>query len=108
MWPWSKIKELENEKKANQDTMMYLVNANLDLNQQIREMADDIRIMDQLVYKITQHADGTWQSVRHEFSLLKAATEKRMRDESNRITDIMRKELIHTYALRLANKERAE
>jgi hypothetical protein len=69
------------------------------LKQQILEMADDIRQMDQLVYKISQCL--TLDEIQPYLAELVRLTRTRMRAESDRITDVMRKELISVYAPRI-------
>ena len=65
------------------------------LDQTIREMADEIRNMDQLIYQMSQCTD--WSSMRPLFNELQAKQSRRQREESNRITDILRRELISVY-----------
>lgn len=63
--------------------------------QTIREMADTIRNMDQLIFRMSQCPD--WPSMRSLFNELQVGQERRMKKESNRIHDIMRHELISVY-----------
>ena len=58
-------------------------------------MADAIRAMDQLIFQMSQCLD--WPTMRPYFNRLQAMTEARMRDESNRICDVMLPELKKTY-----------
>jgi hypothetical protein len=66
-----------------------------DQSQTIREMADDIREMDQLVYQMSQCM--SWESMRPYLTKLQAKATDRQKKESNRIGDIMRRELISVY-----------
>lgn len=61
----------------------------------IREMADTIRNMDQLIYDMSQKLG--WEQMRPLFLQLLDGTMYRKRRESDRIADIMRKELISVY-----------
>lgn len=65
-------------------------------DQTIREMADEVRSMDQLIYRMTQCT--TWETMRPIFNQLQEKQTKRQIEESNRIGDIMRKELLSVYA----------
>lgn len=65
------------------------------LEQTIREMADTIRNMDQLIFNMSQQP--SWERMRPLFNQLQTGQERRMKEESNRITDIMRRELISVY-----------
>lgn len=63
--------------------------------QTIREMADTIHSMDQMIYQMGQCPD--WQSMLPLFNQLQTGQERRMEKESNRIRDIMCRELISVY-----------
>lgn len=76
------------------------------LLQQIKEMADDIRQMDQLIFNMSQC--GSWDEMRPHFLNAEALMMQRKKNESSRITDIMRQELIKTYAPKLENMTPAE
>ena len=64
-------------------------------NNTTSRMADAIRAMDQLIFQMSQCLD--WPTMRPLFNRLQAMTEARMRDESNRICDVMLPELKKTY-----------
>lgn len=64
-------------------------------NQTIREMAATIREMDQRIFRMSQCTD--WSSMRPIFNELQTDTEARMRKESDRIKDVMRRELLEVY-----------
>lgn len=68
-------------------------------NATIRELADIIRENDQLIYNMAQKTD--WPSQRPFFNKLQSGQESRMKAESNRINDIMQKELIKVYSGKL-------
>ena len=58
-------------------------------------MADSIRTMDQLIFQMSQCTD--WPSMRPHFNQLQAMTEARMREESNRIRDLLIPEMKKVY-----------
>lgn len=62
----------------------------------IKSMADTIRNMDQLIYRMSQCT--SWPAMQPWFAQLQAGQESRQRAESDRITDLMRTELISVYA----------
>lgn len=69
------------------------------LIQQINELADDIRNMDHLIFKMSQCTN--WIQMQPFYLELAEGMEARKRNESNRINNILRKELIKTYAPKL-------
>jgi len=64
-------------------------------NYTIKSQADIIRNMDILIFQMSQCLD--WPSMRPYFQQLMSDMENRRRAESNRITDIMREQLIEVY-----------
>ena len=91
MFGWSKAKLI----KELQDTIQLYKKDVEDREQTIREMADEIRNMDQLIFRMSQCTD--WPSMRPIFNELQARQERRQRKESDRITNILRRELISVY-----------
>jgi len=91
MFGWNKAKLI----KELQDTIRLFKKDVEDRDQIIREMADEIRTIDQLIYRMSQCID--WHTMRPIFNELQSRQEKRQKAESNRITDIMRRELISVY-----------
>lgn len=64
-------------------------------DQTIREMADTIRNADQLIFQMSQYT--SWDQMRPLFNKLQVGQESRQRAESNRISKILRTELISVY-----------
>jgi hypothetical protein len=67
----------------------------LELLQIIKELADDVRSMDQLIFHMSQCS--SWQQMRPFFNKLQIMQEIRQKAESNRINDILRAELLQIY-----------
>lgn len=61
----------------------------------IREMADEIREMDTLIWQMSQCM--SWEAMRQYFVQLQVKMERRRKAESDRIDEIMRQELISVY-----------
>lgn len=66
------------------------------LDQIHRELADIIRENDQAIYNISQCAPD-WNRMRPIFNQMQVGQESRMRNESNRITNILKTELLEVY-----------
>lgn len=64
-------------------------------DQTILEMADEIRSMDDLIFRMSMCE--SWSAMRPIFLELKAKMAQRRTAESNRITNIMRRELLSVY-----------
>lgn len=67
----------------------------LTLDHTTSRMADAIRTMDQLIFQMSQCTD--WPSMRPHFNKLQAMTTSRMREESNRIRDLLIPEMKKVY-----------
>jgi len=96
MFGWkAKYKQLASEYtvliEAHDDRLKVIENQ----EQTINEMADTIRNMDQLIFQMSRKTD--WSSMRPLFNQLQTDQERRMKTESNRISNIMRRELISVY-----------
>jgi hypothetical protein len=96
MFGWkAKYKQLASEYtvliEAHDDRLKVIENQ----EQTINEMADTIRNMDQLIFQMSRKTD--WSSIRPLFNQLQVGQERRMKAESNRISNIMRRELISVY-----------
>lgn len=68
---------------------------NESIDERIRIMADDIREMDQLIWAMSQCV--SWGAMQPIFTQLLDLTIKRKRAESDRINDILRRELLSVY-----------
>ncbi len=65
------------------------------LEQTIKELADVIRSSDQLVFQMSQCT--SWPQMQQYFKKLQEGQQARQRAESNRITEILRRELLQVY-----------
>lgn len=74
-----------------------------DLGQVILEMADDIRAMDNLIFAMSQEL--SWPTMRPHFLKLLEFTMARREEESRRITNLMRRELISVYGRKLTDEQ---
>ncbi len=103
MWPWTKLRaqaaEIQSLRQLILDADRDHAESDASLRQTIAELADTIRTMDQHIYNMSQCTD--WKSMRPYFNQLQAPMEARKTNESNRITNILRKQLIATYAPRM-------
>ena len=59
------------------------------------QLMGQIREMDQLIYRMSQCT--SWESMRPIFNELQAPAERRMREESNRIRDVLIPEMKKAY-----------
>ena len=91
----AKVRELQAEIERLQKSDAGYAKVYADQEQTIREMADEIRQTDQLIFRMSQCSD--WSTMRPIFNKLQVEQESRQRTESNRITDIMRSELLSIY-----------
>lgn len=64
---------------------------------QIEYLVRTIRDMDDQIFKISQNADGSWARVQPNIKTLCDGMTARKVAESNRISDILRPQLIETY-----------
>lgn len=83
------------ELKRTQDALNDLNLAYADSDQRIRELADIIREYDQGIFNMAQKT--SWDAMRPIFNKLQAGQESRINAESNRINDILKRELIEVY-----------
>lgn len=84
-------KLIKNTSNQNKKLLLQIENQ----AQTIREMADEIREMDQLIYNMSQRL--SWEEMRPYFNQLQDKQLSRQRKESDRLADIITKELISVY-----------
>ena len=90
-----KVRECEALREEVNQLHREALDFDADRNQTIREMADTIRGMDQLIYQMSQCMD--WSSMRPLFNKLQVSQESRQQAESSRIGSILRTELLSIY-----------
>lgn len=67
------------------------------LRNQVEYLIRTIRQTDDIIFSIQQSADGSWKTVQPRFAQLVDQMTHRKVAESNRISDLIRPELIKTY-----------
>lgn len=100
-----RIRELEAEIARQDATILQAaidLKANMGLRTQIEYLVRTIRDMDQQIWKMSQCSD--WPSMRPNFVTLQEGMTSRKVAESNRISDLLRPQLIETYASEPATK----
>lgn len=104
IWPWSRIRELELE--VDQLRANYLNEAaqhrqeEAALRNQVDYLIRTIRQTDDIIFSLSQVADGSWTSVRPRIAQLTDQMTARKVAESNRISGLIEGELRTTYAPR--------
>jgi hypothetical protein len=111
MWPFSMIKHLSgrlnNEiRERDQDALRHIENLQAiagkqeaerrALQNQVEYLVRTIREMDEQIFKMSQCT--SWDQMRPNFVQLQEGMTVRKRAESDRINDLLRPELIKTYA----------
>jgi hypothetical protein len=91
----AKVRECEDLRAQVNQLHREALGFNNQNQQTIYEMADAIRNQDQLIYQMSQCT--SWEPMRPIFNRLQIDQERRMKAESSRITDILRRELISVY-----------
>ena len=77
---------------SERDSLLYDLDRR---DETIKELADIIRAHDQLIYSMTKCSD--WPTMRPYFTELQRGQCSRQRAESDRITNIIRRELLSDY-----------
>lgn len=67
------------------------------LTNQVEYLVRTIRQTDDIIFSIQQSADGSWKTVQPRFAQLSDQMTHRKVAESNRISELIRPELIKTY-----------
>ena len=95
MWPWSLLRRL---KTTIADLQQAEAKAEADLRalkNQTEYLVRTIRDMDQEIWNMSQRS--SWEGMRPHYNKLQEGMIARKHAENNRISDIMRQELINTY-----------
>ncbi len=95
MWPWSRIRKLEDDNARAYIALKKALDDANGLRNQVEYLVRTIRDMDQEIWNMSQKT--SWDQQRPHFNKLHEATIARKVAESNRIGDILRGELIDTY-----------
>jgi uncharacterized coiled-coil protein SlyX len=90
-----RIAELEAKNARQADVITQLIEVNQDLRNQVEYLVRTIRQMDDQIWQMSQCTD--WHQMRPYFVTLSDGMTARKVAESNRISDVLRPQLIETY-----------